>query len=301
MLAACGSSGAAPDSGDATPLPPPGAAAAAAEPSPAARPTPAEDAASGAPAVEEVPQTLDPLREREKSLIVIEPADPGELDQSQDLASAARRERERRKVANEPAIRIDQKNLSTWAAQGVLTQTADEVDPTPEEAAAETAAERAAIEEAYWRRRGREIRQRWRDAHDRIGELEAKVAALRTKFYATDDGYLRDTQVKPDWDKAIADLEEARYADSRGAAEVIAYLEEGRRAGALPGWLRDGSELEPEPVVEEANEEEVRSDQARELEAGDPVIYRQPESETGQDDSSDEPPPSSDGRSATGR
>jgi hypothetical protein len=28
--------------------------------------------------------------------------------------------------------------------------------------------------------------------------------------------------------------------------ELERYLNEGREAGALPGWLRDGSELEPE-------------------------------------------------------
>ena len=29
-------------------------------------------------------------------------------------------------------------------------------------------------------------------------------------------------------------------------AELEAFLEEGRRAGALPGWLREGAEQEPE-------------------------------------------------------
>jgi len=122
--------------------------------------------------------------------------------------------------------------------------------------------------------------------------LEAKTESLRNRFYSTDDGYQRDSQIKPEWDKAIADLEEARYQASRGAAEVLAFLEEGRRAGALPGWMREGVELEPEPVIETTPEGPTA------LEAAEPVIYRDAESgnESGAESESgtEEPPPGGD-------
>jgi hypothetical protein len=212
--------------------------------------------------------TLDPATERAKTLIVIDPAADTPADAAPDLVAAAQQERERRRAAERPIAVIDQKNLATWAAGGVLTQTAEREPPSAAEAAAA-----AAVEEQYWRRRGREIRQRWRDAHDRIAVLEGKAQELRNRFYSTDDPWVRDTQVKPEWDKAIADLEEARFVASRGASEVLAFLEEGREAGALPGWLREGNELEPEPVVETVDEAGAA------LEAKEPVIYRDPETE----------------------
>jgi hypothetical protein len=119
-------------------------------------------------------------------------------------------------------------------------------------AAAPDAPVGASIEESYWRQRGLEIRRRWRQAIDSIPGLVARVEELRQRFYSTDDPAYRDGEIKPLWDKALADLEEARYLAARGPEEVLAFLEEGRRAGALPGWLREGSELEPEPVVEKA-------------------------------------------------
>ena len=56
---------------------------------------------------------------------------------------------------------------------------------------------------------------------------------------------------------------------TKGAEEVAAFLEEGRRAGALPGWLREGIELEPEPVL-------VEVDGIVEHEAEEPTIYEPP-------------------------
>ena len=81
---------------------------------------------------------------------------------------------------------------------------------------------------------------------------------------------MRDGQVKPDWDHALADLEEARYRAARGAEEVATFLEEGRRAGALPGWLREGAELEPEPVLETTDGTQPGN------EPREPTIYDQP-------------------------
>ena len=88
--------------------------------------------------------------------------------------------------------------------------------------------------------------QRLQGFADGAGE----AATLRSQFYSTDDPYVRDSKVKPQWDRALAELEEARRRAEAGPAEVEAFLEEGRRVGALPGWLRDGVELEPVPVLE---------------------------------------------------
>jgi len=80
---------------------------------------------------------------------------------------------------------------------------------------------------------------------DSILELQERTAELRTRFYATDDPYVRDGQVKPAWDHALQSLEDARRRARQLENELEATLEEGRQAGALPGWLREGMELEP--------------------------------------------------------
>jgi len=193
----------------------------------------------------------------DSSLIYIDPAEPESDPAKVPLVAVAAREKARRQQEAAPVLRIDNKNLSSYAAGGVLTIA--EADPEDadegndgETAGAEGAAAPGSTEESYWRQRGLDIRQRWRDAVERIPELVAKVEGLRQQFYAEDDPAYRDGQIKPAWDKALADLEEARYQAGQGQQEVETFLEEGRRAGALPGWLREGAELEPEPVIEEA-------------------------------------------------
>ena len=101
----------------------------------------------------------------------------------------------------------------------------------------------------------RSIRSEWRQAYDSIEELEEEAAALRTRFYAEDDPVYRDRVIKPEWDRTLDRLHEARRAIDRAQEQLDQALEEGRIAGALPGWLRDGEELEP-PVEEPEDEGE---------------------------------------------
>jgi sporulation-control protein spo0M len=65
-------------------------------------------------------------------------------------------------------------------------------------------------------------------------------------FYREDDGFYRDQEIKPAWDKSLRDLDEARLMAVEMEKELELFLEAGRRAGALPGWLREGIELEPQ-------------------------------------------------------
>ena len=101
--------------------------------------------------------------------------------------------------------------------------------------------------EDYWRTRVRDIRLGLRQAVDELAELEERAASLRRSFYTADDPYVRDAEIKPAWDRALDRIAETRRALFRLGEELGATLEEGRRAGALPGWLREGIELEPGP------------------------------------------------------
>lgn len=182
--------------------------------------------------------------------------DPGEETNSpKTLVDAARAERERRARAGKPAVVITDKTLP-HLAKGQLTYAqpkkadgnANAGEPGPL-AGSENA---TGQDEAYWRGRAREIRGRWHDASEEIGRLEQSAADLRRRFYAEDDPYRRDVQIKPEWDHALDELSRRRDEARAAQRELDAFLEEGRRAGALPGWLREGSELEPASPPESA-------------------------------------------------
>ncbi len=194
------------------------------------------------------------------------------------LVEAAQRERERRRQAGAPIAVIDDKNLKEHAT-GQLTFAEDEAQASAaaaEEAtspgAAAPADEAAAAaeprDEAYWRERVRTLRALWRDAADRVPELEERAAELRRRFYETDDAYYRDTRIKPAWDRAIDQIAQARAEAEAHRLELARVLEEGRRAGALPGWLREGIELEPAPAEPPTETHEPGEPEIHEIDDG---------------------------------
>ena len=173
------------------------------------------------------------------------------------LAEAAKAEKERKAEATPPRIVINNKTIHRYAKGGQLTiaEPKKKAAPAPvpaSQAPAATAgtpppAATAALvrDEKYWRGRALEIRQRWRKASERIKELEEDIGLLRRRFYAQDDPYVRDGQIKPAWDHALDELHASRAAVQAAKKELTDFLDEGRIAGALPGWLREGVDLEP--------------------------------------------------------
>ena len=165
------------------------------------------------------------------------------------LADAARAAREQKAQAAPPAHVITDKNLKQYAAKGQIT-VATPARKT-ETAAEETAPVR---DERYWRSRALEVRLRWRKSADEVKELEQSAAGWRRRFYAENDPYVRNGQVKPEWDRVLDRLEEARAEAEAAKTELDELLEEGRTAGALPGWLREGIDQEPKEEPEPSNE-----------------------------------------------
>ncbi len=189
------------------------------------------------------------------TLVVIDDGTSEEAQGPKSLAVAAREERERRAQASAPVAVIDNRNLAEFSRDQKLTigqepATADGT-ATSSTAMADAAA-KATRDEAYWRQRGLEIRRQWRASTDRISELEGKSEELRRRFYAADDPYQRDSQIKPEWDHTLEELDSTRREVERHELELERFLTEGRQAGAFPGWLREGAELEPERIPREA-------------------------------------------------
>jgi hypothetical protein len=223
-------------------------AACSSAPPPAARkaqePPPAVSPQTVAPAPAPTPSTVvDPVPARVPSNapVVIDEG-TGANDGPQTLAGAAAAERERRRQVAPATLVINNKNLAEHATGKLTISQGQAPAATP---AASAPSSEAVKDETYWRERVRGLRQQWALAVDSIGELEARAAGLRTRFYSEDDPYVRDGEVKPAWDKALEGLESARQRARNLEDQLGAALEEGRESGALPGWLRDGIELEP--------------------------------------------------------
>jgi hypothetical protein len=203
---------------------------------PAAAPAPAKPPEPPAPAAA-------PPREGDAAPVVV---DPG-TDESkpQTLIEASRAEKERRANAGKPIAVITDKTLPKYASKGQIT-VADPKKDKGKTAKAPAASPAPAVkDEQYWRGRARELRENWKQAADEVKDLEQKSTGLRQKFYSETDTFLRDTQIKPDWDRVLDRLRQARQEVETAKQELAQLLEEGRAAGALPGWLDEGIEEEP--------------------------------------------------------
>ena len=222
---------------------------------PAAAATPAKpEPAPAAPPPASAPQEVTGEGADKTNVVVVDAGD--EEGGPQTLVEAARAERERRATTSRPSVVITDKNLQDYAKKGQITV----VDPSKEKQgkAAAPAAPAAAPgepvrDEQYWRNRGLDIRQRWRQADEDAKELEQKAASLRQKFYAEDDPYVRNNRIKPEWDRTLDQLRQARVEIESSKQELTEFMEEGRVAGVYPGWLNEGFDLEPEE--EEPREE----------------------------------------------
>jgi hypothetical protein len=143
--------------------------------------------------------------------------------------------------------RITNDNLGDYARPGNVTvATAPAAEEAAADAATAAASEEAATDEAYWRDRLRSLREDWRQAADEAERLEREAEELRWRFYAAEDPWVRDGRIKPEWDRVLDRLDAVREEVAGYPRLVAEAVEEGRREGALPGWLREGSELEPE-------------------------------------------------------
>ena len=191
------------------------------------------------------------------------PASPGEPTpkRGQSLADAVRAASDTRQSKETPksGVSITNRTLVTDPNRGRLTtfqpasRPASRPSPVPAAAtsparggaAVETptpetpAASGEAAEEARWRETARRLRERVSDGKDRVARLDAETKKLENDFYAWDDGQYRDNVIKPAWDKKREELETARRDLEEAERDLADLPEKARKAGALPGWIRE--------------------------------------------------------------
>ncbi|HEY2797666.1 MAG TPA: hypothetical protein VGK26_07235 [Thermoanaerobaculia bacterium] len=195
------------------------------------------------------------------------PADDG----GQSLADAVRAAKEARDSSEKPsreksALTIDNRSLVTNPEKGRISTAkassgkAKPAAPAPaavpaapsspassQEPVTEVAPPPGAVaaassnggDEAQWRATAQAARKRVSDGKARVEELSASVKKLENDFYAWDDGQYRDRVIKPSWDRARDQLEDAKRELLAAEQELTDLPEKARRAGAQPGWIRE--------------------------------------------------------------
>ena len=177
--------------------------------------------------------------------------DGGEPNRPRTLAEASRLAKSR-KGSEEPVVaEINDENLHEYASKGeIIVLDSPPAAPAPipsddDEDILTTDEATGERDESYWRQRALELRMGWRRAVDDILELQLEAAALRQQFYAQDDPYIRDGQIKPAWDRVLDRLGQLERQAEQYERELEVFVEEGRRSDAPQGWLNEGWELEP--------------------------------------------------------
>jgi hypothetical protein len=146
-----------------------------------------------------------------------------------------------------PSVAITNDNLVTDPKKGRLTTMAPRsVPPTPAGKALVGATSTPAPpavpsegSEAEWRERARALRRQVEEGKARVYQLEGDAAALEKDFYRWDDGQYRDGVIKPAWEKKKQELEETRKELAAAEKDLADLPELARKAGALPGWIRE--------------------------------------------------------------
>lgn len=162
-----------------------------------------------------------------------------------------------RKHVEKKAVRITNQSLVTDPQKGKITTSQRAVTPappappvaaartpgalTPTAPAGATTPGAASPEggEAYWHNEARRVRERVTELRAAIVRLETDTRKMEADFYSWDDGAYRDGVIKPAWDKAREDLATARRELPLAERNLDDLPDRARRAGALPGWLRE--------------------------------------------------------------
>jgi hypothetical protein len=163
------------------------------------------------------------------------PVDGQSLGETVRAAGVARKRKE-----SHPPISITNETLVTDPKKGRLTTASPRPgSPTPAAEQARPTPGPAEEAEPYWRERMHGARARVEELRERIRQFEQESKKLENDFYSWDDGQYRDGVIKPAWDKKREELETARRELQQAEKDLSDLPEKARKAGALPGWLRE--------------------------------------------------------------
>lgn len=170
---------------------------------------------------------------------------------AQSLAEVAKQEKEKQKdsQAKKPAktfTNADLEKITGGRVSSVSVEPAVESQGSAAEGEKKEEGEGAKKEEekkeeekgeAYWRARAAEVKKTDVRAKERLTLLVNKQWNLNNDFNNTADPAQRDA-IAVKLQEVSADIEEARQEAAAAAKALEDLADEGRKASALPGWLR---------------------------------------------------------------
>src|SRR5688572_23591100 len=162
---------------------------------------------------------------------------------AQSLADVARKEEERRKAVSQPGKTYTNKDLrptpppASPPAAAAEPKADEKAAPAKDAAAAPDGAKAPVKDKAYWSARLKAAQEQLDRDQTYADALQSRINALITDFVNRDDPAQRDV-IERDRLRAIAELDRLKKAIPNDKKAIDDLLEEARRAGVPPGWLR---------------------------------------------------------------
>jgi hypothetical protein len=165
---------------------------------------------------------------------------------AQSLADVARKEEARRKTVADPAKVYTNKDLKPVPAPASppAAATAQKADEKPASEKSEKdaakpgeAAKEPVKDQAYWAARLKALKEQLARDETYVEALQSRVNGLLADFVNRDDPAQKNI-IERDRLKAIAEMERLKQAIPNDKKAIDNLLEEARRAGVPPGWLR---------------------------------------------------------------
>jgi len=167
---------------------------------------------------------------------------------AQSLADVAKKEADRRKSVPEPAKVYTNKDLSPVPAgspppapaadASAKTSDADKDKKADDKAeTAEKTAKAPVKDQAYWSGRLKGLQDKLARDKDYADAMQTRINSLTTDFVNRDDPAQRSV-IEQNRNKSIAELGRLNTTVKDTQKAIDDLLEEARRAGVPPGWLR---------------------------------------------------------------
>ena len=161
--------------------------------------------------------------------------------QTPPLAEVAKREQDRRKTTPPPTKVLTNEDLPKVGPPPIVATPADTNAGKPDAAAQPTDTAQEAKEpvkdEAWWRARITEPRERLHRDEVLLDALQARVNGLASDFVGRDDPYQR-ARIGEDRQRAIVEMERVRTEITDLKKKIEDIEEDARKASVPPGWLR---------------------------------------------------------------
>jgi len=162
-----------------------------------------------------------------------------------DLVKLAKQEKERRAKTTAKKTLTNQ-DIEEIRKKQPITGIESAEDETAAAVSGETAPKEGSKEtpdntntEEYWHQKKQETDQQLQDAKSKVDQLQSEINQLTTAFYAESDGVGQRPVIEQERNERLKALEQAQQDLKNAEAQSDGLEDEARKAGALPGWVRD--------------------------------------------------------------